>query len=161
MRQIQKIRSDAVTSFSVLGLGILFGLGVLIIVFSLIIAPLAHRIDIWLGRNNYKRLEWAINDFVQLQRLAHEELGCGTWIGGDEFPITALGQKLAVLDVADPCHPKLVNPTAARTLVDDVKNDANDVDGADDTNCAHDANNTNEEISPQRSNDTAVDVPMS
>lgn len=75
------------------------------------LAPLATQIDKRFGRGNHNRLEWAINDTLQLQRLAHEELGCGTWIA-EGFPITAPGEKLAVLDVSDPAQPKLVNPAS-------------------------------------------------
>jgi hypothetical protein len=87
----------------------LLGLGGLIIIASYTIEPLAGWVDEWLGNGRYKRLEWATNDTLQLQRLAHEELGCGTWVGED-FPLTPAGERLAVLDISDPSHPKLVNP---------------------------------------------------
>lgn len=116
---------------------------------------------------------------MQLQRLAHEELGCGTWIGGDRFPITtAFGEKLAVIDISDPGHPKLVNSMAAtRVRGDEVKNDADDTHrapgergghGANDANDANDANGSNSAkrangdanrtLSHKSSNTTAVDV---
>ena len=57
--------------------------------------------------------EWFSNDKLQLQRMAHEELGLGgTWsgcTGPHTIPITEKGQLLGVLDVSDPDHPRLVN----------------------------------------------------
>lgn len=105
----KKIRSDATTSFSVLGLIIVLCLGGLIILISFTIEPLTGWIEQGFGNDNYKQLEWATNEILQLQRLAHEELGCGTWFGKN-FPITVVGEKLAVLDISDPDHPMLVKP---------------------------------------------------
>lgn len=60
----------------------------------------------------YKRLEWTTNKTLQLQRLAHEELGLGTWTrtAGD-YPITAPSEQLAILDISEPNHPRLKNST--------------------------------------------------
>lgn len=56
----------------------------------------------------YKRLEWTTNETLQLQRLAHEELGFGTWTRtAQDHPITACGERLAILDLSDPNHPQL------------------------------------------------------
>jgi hypothetical protein len=54
-------------------------------------------------------MEWTVNGTLQLQRLAHEELGYGTWRDCDkEVPIPILGdEELAVLDMADVEHPRL------------------------------------------------------
>ncbi|KAI9787458.1 MAG: hypothetical protein M1816_007506 [Peltula sp. TS41687] len=104
----QKIRSDSFTSFSTLGLAILLGVGGLIIAVSL---SLEFLVD-WIQRRRkigtYRRLEWQSNAVLQLQRLAHEELGFGTWSRtADDHPITAPGEHLASLDISDPNHPKL------------------------------------------------------
>ena len=70
-----------------------------------------------LGKDIYQQLEWMSNNTLQLQRLAHEELDCGIWTGGD-FPITTtVGETLAVLDISEPDHPKLVNPTLTNPSV--------------------------------------------
>ena len=106
---MQKIRSDAITSFSILGLGILLGLGGLVILVSMTIDSLAGWVGKRLGIGNYQRLEWVSNGTLQLQRLAHEELGCGSWTGED-FPITTADESLALLDISEPDHPKLMNP---------------------------------------------------
>jgi hypothetical protein len=112
----QKIRSDAVTSYSILGLGILLGLCGLLIIVSVTIEPLTEWLGKKFGRGNYQQLEWVINNTLQLQRLAHEELGCGTWVGKN-FPITTPGETLAMLDISEPRHPKLVNPVSAHVSV--------------------------------------------
>ena len=58
--------------------------------------------------SNYKRLAWATDNFLQLQRLAHEEVGFGDWDGCvDGVPVTSQGQKLALLDLQQPEHPRL------------------------------------------------------
>lgn len=60
------------------------------------------------GLDHFAYLEWVTNDTFQLQRLAHEELGCGRWeSGADDIPRTAMGDRLALLDVSDMEHPRL------------------------------------------------------
>lgn len=62
-------------------------------------------------RNPYSSLEWITNDFLQLQRLAYDPVGTGTWKEAcSVFPTTAQGELLAVLDMTDPKHPKLRAP---------------------------------------------------
>lgn len=127
----------------------MLGFGGLIIIVSTVIAPLAGWVDKWSGRGEYTRLEWTFSDTLQFQRLAHEELGCGTWTG-EGVPITVLGEKLAVLDVSDPSHSRLVNPAAIS------KDDAAEANAAD---SAKNTNETTNAFSPSSSNTTiAVDV---
>jgi len=58
------------------------------------------------GKKSYSRLEWASNGTLQLQRLAHEQLGFGTWNGcTQDVPTTRYGESLALLDVTDSSHP--------------------------------------------------------
>ena len=57
--------------------------------------------------------EWFNNDTLQLQRMAHEELGLGHWEISkipQNIPVTEKGQLLGVLDCSDRKHPRLVNP---------------------------------------------------
>lgn len=62
-------------------------------------------------KTKLSRLEWFANDQFQLQRMAHEELGMGTWTGCAgvrAIPVTTeKGQVLAMLDCTDPEHPIL------------------------------------------------------
>ncbi|KAF2086935.1 hypothetical protein K490DRAFT_18351, partial [Saccharata proteae CBS 121410] len=61
--------------------------------------------------NNYQRLEWITNETLQLQRLVHEELGVGTWsCTAGAYPVTAPGERLAVVDLSDKEHPRLTAP---------------------------------------------------
>lgn len=56
-------------------------------------------------------MEWTTNEVLQLQRMAHEQLRMGTWSACDtEVPITERGEKLAVLDLGNLQHPRLVAP---------------------------------------------------
>ncbi|KAF1986965.1 hypothetical protein K402DRAFT_463095 [Aulographum hederae CBS 113979] len=108
----QKIISLAYTSFSVLGLSFILGIGALLIVLSYTVEPLA----IWAVKkwqwHNYAILEWSKNDVLHLQSAVHEELGLGTWscrIG--EVPTTLEGRhRLAVLDTRDLKEPRFRAP---------------------------------------------------
>ncbi|TDZ20841.1 hypothetical protein Cob_v006238 [Colletotrichum orbiculare MAFF 240422] len=78
--------------------------------------PTEVHLDAWKQAPN-KSVEYAIcnnqfcrtiNDVLQLQRLAHEELGVGDWKHGTNMiPVTAENITLAVLDASDPLHPRL------------------------------------------------------
>lgn len=108
----QKIRNDSFTSFSVLGLVILLSIGGLIIGISYTLETLVNWIQKRKNLNLYKRVEWTTNETLQLQRLAHEELGFGTWTRTeDDYPITAPGEQLAILDLSEPTHPRLQSST--------------------------------------------------
>lgn len=53
-------------------------------------------------------MEWIANETLQLQRLAHEELGAGGWSGAaNAVPVTKAGETLATLDTTDAYHPRL------------------------------------------------------
>ncbi|KAL9621489.1 MAG: hypothetical protein Q9160_004019 [Pyrenula sp. 1 TL-2023] len=94
---------------SALGLCITFVLGAIVILLELTIEPLFRYIQQHYRANLYKSLEWVTNETLQLQRLAHEELGAGTWVGTDEdLPTTEKDEPLAILDVSDDKHPRLV-----------------------------------------------------
>lgn len=84
-------------------------LGLAIIVLEFSIEPLARCIR--RRSSSYRRLEWVTNETLQLQRMAHEELGAGTWIrAAENVPTTTRSEGLATLDVSDPVHPRLVYP---------------------------------------------------
>ncbi len=108
---LQKIRSRAFTSFSVLGLAIVLGVGGLLIVLATALESLTDFVLKRVGRRIYPRLEWSANGTLQLQRLAHEALGYGgAWAcATDAVPVTrCAGEPLAVLDVQDIEHPRLL-----------------------------------------------------
>ncbi|KAF6819240.1 hypothetical protein CPLU01_13089 [Colletotrichum plurivorum] len=104
----QKIKSGDHMTFSLFGIVTLFVLGAVIIVVSLNIESLARFVQNRRKTTSYSLLEWSLNDVLQLQRLAHEELGIGDWKDGTKLiPITAENTLLAVLDASDPQHPRL------------------------------------------------------
>jgi hypothetical protein len=64
----------------------------------------------------HKQYEWNATSTLQLQRLAHEGIGCGEWSRtANETPVTLLGQELGILHLTEKngkIHPRLVNHTA-------------------------------------------------
>jgi hypothetical protein len=81
---------------------------------SILIDPIMSLLRTRFGVKPYQQLEWRTNDAMQLQRLAHEELGFGTWTDvANVVPVTRNGELLSSLDISDPKHPKLqVSPLA-------------------------------------------------
>lgn len=109
----QKIRSTAYVSFSFLGLVLILAVGALVILVALTLEPLVGCVQRRWGkapRHLYARLEWTATETLQLQRMAHEELGYGgKWRGAAEaVPVTAPGELLGLLDTGDVGHPRLV-----------------------------------------------------
>lgn len=123
----QKILSTAYISFSLFGLSLILVLGTLIIIASAVLEPVAGYIQRRRGWKDYARLEWCTNETLQLQRLAHEELGVGTWSHTlDAVPRTAKDEVLAVLDWegGDREHPRLLDPREAAAAVDVVEEES-------------------------------------
>lgn len=92
-----------------LGLAIILTVGTLILLTEAILECVYVRV-LWRGRDwhQYKRIEWSVNGTLQLQRLAHEQLGYGPWKGCDEeIPLLAGDGQLATLDLRNPKHPRL------------------------------------------------------
>lgn len=105
----QKVKSASHTSFSVLGLGITLGFRGLIILLELTAEPILKVVQRRYKTGLYQRLEWVTNETLQLQRMAHEGLGAGSWTGGAEsVPTTSEEQALATLDISDQNHPRLI-----------------------------------------------------
>ncbi|OJD31482.1 cytochrome p450 protein [Diplodia corticola] len=110
----QKILSTAYTNISLFGLVFIYTVGGSIIMASWLLEPF---VGCWQRKrgnnaNNYARIEWLANDTLHLQRLAHEELGLGSWKTCDrEIPTTEKGDDLlGVLDLDEPEHPRLKAP---------------------------------------------------
>ncbi|KAF2107522.1 hypothetical protein BDV96DRAFT_506035 [Lophiotrema nucula] len=120
----QKIVSTKFSSFNVLGISLILLLGIWIIVLDMGLEPTVA----WWQRRQYKKhqlrdeyyaeskeghplyaaLEWSHTSTLQLQRLAHEEAGFGTWSACDgDTPVTLPGQRLASLNLTDVKHPEL------------------------------------------------------
>jgi hypothetical protein len=86
----QKARNtDGTLSFSVLGLGIIFGLGGFILLLWLVIEPLTGYVQKTTGRGITRGAAWERDGNLQMQRLLFEERGQGEWIGtSDSVPRT-------------------------------------------------------------------------
>lgn len=112
----QKARSTAYTSFSVLGLAIIFILGGLIILLATIIEPFCAFLQKKYQRNTYQWLEWVTNNPFQLQRMVHEQIGLGTWNEtATDIPVTVSGEPLGILDLSDEKHPVMTRAFTSDT----------------------------------------------
>ena len=104
----QKIKSTRYSSFSVLGIAIILILGSVLVVID---TGLETMIFWWGRRRNritYAHLEWKSNSMLQIQRLAHEGIGSGSWSRSLKVnPVTLRDEELAILDVSDIEHPRL------------------------------------------------------
>ncbi|KAI0184252.1 hypothetical protein EV127DRAFT_516280 [Xylaria flabelliformis] len=104
----QKIKSTAYTSLSIFGLAFTYLVGFLLAVISYLVEPASA----WLQKRGshwqYKHLEWTTNATLQLQRLAHEGIGQGTWSkGAQTIPSTKEDEYLGLLDISNLEHPVL------------------------------------------------------
>ncbi|KAI0458885.1 hypothetical protein F5B21DRAFT_527707 [Xylaria acuta] len=106
----QIIQSTAYGSFSLFGLFFTLVVGLLIVLISYLLEPISEYLC-KRGYNQYAHLEWVANGTLQLQRLAHEELGSGVWSGcvGD-IPTGKEDELLGSLDITDLDHPVLRPP---------------------------------------------------
>lgn len=78
----------------------------MIIIANYALPPFVHSME--KKRNGYASSEWYTTGTLQLQRLAHEGIGYGTWSGCDgEVPLANSSALLANLDLRDPTHPIL------------------------------------------------------
>ena len=129
----QKVHAtDGSISFSALGTFIILVLSTTIVLTSLcvdsVVGWIQHRV---LRRGVHRRLQWILDETLQLQRLAFEEVGMGTWSGTTaSVPVTRAGELLGGFDATiDPDHPRLSRAMAAAgggsggssTSVSDVK----------------------------------------
>ncbi|KAI0143061.1 hypothetical protein GGR57DRAFT_368634 [Xylariaceae sp. FL1272] len=104
----QKIRSTAYSSFNLFGLLFVYILGFLVTSVSFILEPLLLFLYRRFGYKAYETLEWTTNSTLQLQRLAHEARGFGTWSNcTQKVPVARGDDLLANLDLADTTHPVL------------------------------------------------------
>ena len=108
----QKVRSGAggTINFSVLGVGVILVVGAGLILTNLLLDVLVGWVQ---GRwgllgGDYRRLAWGLDDKLQLQRMAYEEVGMGVWRGGcDAVPVTQMGDVFALPEGCDREHPRL------------------------------------------------------
>ena len=109
--QRQKIHGvSGYLSFSVLGVSIILSLGFLFIVTALILDTAVGFLRRILDWDDHKRLQWAVDEKLQIQRMAFEEAGQGEWTGGtDAVPMTGTGELIGLGQEPDTHHPRLSN----------------------------------------------------
>lgn len=111
------MRSTAYANFSIFGLSLIFVIGGIIIITNYLLESFFLDSVFHCFKNRhlearYQKLEWYMNGTLQLQRLAHEQLGYGDWAKCDsEMPVTESKGPLAVLDLHDPKHPRFATIT--------------------------------------------------
>lgn len=61
--------------------------------------------------------EWKAGSTLQLQRIAHENLGLGTWSRtAESVPVTNTGDVLGTYNIDDESHARLVNVNAEKKV---------------------------------------------
>lgn len=104
----QKMRTTAYASFRLARLVATYVCGIIIVLTAYLLEPISTLTRRTLGRGSYGDLEWSTNATLQLQRLAHEAIGMGTWRRGTEYvPVTRPGEMLGLLDISNALHPRL------------------------------------------------------
>lgn len=123
--QRQKIRGvSGYLSFSVFGVSIILVLGFLLIVTALVLDSTVGFLRRKLDWNDHKRLQWAVDEKLQIQRLAFEETGQGTWTGGtDAVPMTGAGALLGIGPEPDKHHPRFTPIASCSDNSETVRND--------------------------------------
>jgi hypothetical protein len=115
----QQVRStNNAINFSTLGIIIILLIGGLLIATSLVLDTLVGFVQRKRNLRDYQRVQWALNEKLQLQRLAYEEAGMGTWSGGtDLVPVTKPGETFGMPPDVDPDHPRIVGLKGSATHV--------------------------------------------
>jgi hypothetical protein len=126
----QKVKSSKYYSFSAWSLGaVLIGGGLIMLIgvfLEDIISVLLRYPGLSSTKVAYAHSAWLAESTLQLHRLAHENLGLGSWKRTDEaIPVTHLVVALAVLDVTDPKHARMVVPNQELEYLSPVQKDAN------------------------------------
>lgn len=104
----QIIRRQGYTNFSILAISLIFGFGGLIICISFFIETLVGYFQTKFGRGKYHFMRWHLDPALQLQRMAFEETGLGSWKqGANEIPITEKGEVFAPATEWDVWHPSI------------------------------------------------------
>jgi hypothetical protein len=76
----------------------------------------------------YSGVEWRTGSTLQLQRLAHENLGLGTWSKTDgTIPVTEHAEVLGSLDITDPKHARMTTPAGGFNSTKSQQDDEADV----------------------------------
>ncbi|KAH7354272.1 hypothetical protein B0T11DRAFT_126143 [Plectosphaerella cucumerina] len=90
----QKVRmTDGTINFSILGLGIMIGIGSILIALSFFMEPAVSFIQKRTGIGAVKASHWERDNYLQTMRMLYEANGAGDWEGpASRFPRTKSGQ---------------------------------------------------------------------
>lgn len=112
----QIVRRQDFTNFGVLAIAIIVSLGGAIICISLFLETLVGHLQFRFKRGLYHQVRWQLDSTLQLQRMAFEEAGLGTWSGGaDDVPVTEKGEKdFAPATEWDEWHPSICGKATTR-----------------------------------------------
>jgi hypothetical protein len=94
------VRGTPFQSFSLLALTLVFIIGLLMVLFSLVVDDIFAFVQRRWNRGAIGRKMWNANDTLQIQRMLYEHQGCGTW--HDEpngVPVTNFGDEMEMLEV--------------------------------------------------------------
>lgn len=128
----QIVRRDDHTSFSVLGLSIVLGVGCIIILISLILKKLVNRIQPTTKENLVRTQFWTELGLLQLQRKVLEisNPGAARWVGEGDVPTAPSGEDLEMdlrpsprLPHDDQTYPLIsrrTGPLSAQEVIDRV-----------------------------------------
>ncbi|KAI4276395.1 MAG: hypothetical protein L6R38_005678 [Xanthoria sp. 2 TBL-2021] len=110
-------KTNGTTSFSVLGVAIILIIGTILIITSWTLDTCVRSIRGKKKSNQYKSLQWIVDEKLQLQRLAYEEAGQGRWReGASTVPLTEKDDKIGLPRNANMEHPSL-SQLAGHTVI--------------------------------------------
>ncbi|KAF2002997.1 hypothetical protein P154DRAFT_573407 [Amniculicola lignicola CBS 123094] len=113
----QRIKSSRFYSFKILGLSVIIFAGGFIMLLGAWVEDILSKISSSKRKLSYGNLEWSATSTLQLQRLAHEALGLGTWSHGTgDVPVTEKDETLGLLDTSNPKHPRFVRPGTGKEI---------------------------------------------
>ncbi|PSN62924.1 hypothetical protein BS50DRAFT_679329 [Corynespora cassiicola Philippines] len=121
----QKVRTNKHYSFSVLGVAIILAVGGAVMTLSVFLGHILEMLSkiSCLQRSRrfqYAFAEWKAISTLQLQRLAHEGTGTGLWSKtSNSVPVIEQGNELAVLDISNSKHIRLISPKFSSSSFDE------------------------------------------
>ncbi|KAE9375831.1 hypothetical protein N431DRAFT_370723 [Stipitochalara longipes BDJ] len=110
----QIIRDARYTSFSILWISLIFGMGGLVILASLNLETVVSYFQRRYKRGLYQQVRWQLDSTLQLQRMAFEEGGFGVWEGGANEVLTTVvkTEQIQTAMEWDELHPSICGKTS-------------------------------------------------
>ena len=96
------------TSFSIVGLVIIFVIGGFILFTSVVLEPFVGWLQDLSHKSGHKKMAWQLDDRLQQQRMLLEGVGLGSWEGARGFPTTVQKQKFGGYDSFHVEHPAML-----------------------------------------------------